>query len=222
MIRIAIDGPSGAGKSSVAKIVAKKLGCIYVDTGAMYRAVALYLYRRGIDPDEKDKVIAALPEVRIGLSYEEDGTQHVLLCEEDVSREIRENHVSMLASRASAIPEVRAHLLELQRDMARRHSVVMDGRDIGTVILPDAEVKIFLSASAHIRAVRRAAELKEKGTPISVEQLEAEIEARDENDRTRSASPCVPAEDAVSLDNSDLTLEQTADAILRIAEERIK
>lgn len=222
MIRIAIDGPSGAGKSSVAKIVSKKLGCIYVDTGAMYRAIGLFVYRRGIDPDDKAAIIRALPEIKVELSYEEDGTQHVLLCGDDVSREIRENHVSMLASRVSPIPEVRAHLLSLQQDMARRHSVVMDGRDIGTVVLPDAEVKIFLFASAHTRAVRRALELEEKGTPVPVEQIEKEIEERDLADRTRATSPCVPADDAVLLDNSDIDLEQTADRIIEIVNEKTR
>lgn len=209
MINIAIDGPSGAGKSTVARALAKALSFVYVDTGAMYRAIGLYVRNNGILPDDKASVIAALPQISVMLSYGEDGMQHVLLNGRDVSKEIRENEISMYASTVSKIPEVRTFLLSLQRDMAKTHNVIMDGRDIGTVILPDAQLKIFLFASLKARTERRVKELLEKGQDVTYEQIYAEIEARDMQDRTRDVAPAIPAEDAVMLDNSDMTVEES-------------
>lgn len=209
MINIAIDGPSGAGKSTVARALAKALSFVYVDTGAMYRAIGLYVRNNGILPDDKASVIAALPQISVMLFYGEDGMQHVLLNGRDVSKEIRENEISMYASTVSKIPEVRTFLLSLQRDMAKTHNVIMDGRDIGTVILPDAQLKIFLFASLKARTERRVKELLEKGQDVTYEQIYAEIEARDMQDRTRDVAPAIPAEDAVMLDNSDMTVEES-------------
>lgn len=220
MINIAIDGPSGAGKSTVAKALARELSFIYVDTGAMYRSIGLHTRRAGVDPADKEAVIALLPEIAVTLSYGEDGAQHVLLNGEDVSFAIRENEISLYASAVSKIPEVRTFLLALQRDMAKANNVIMDGRDIGTVILPDAQLKIFMFASPEARAKRRYLELLEKGQDVTLEQILAEIEARDEQDRTREVAPAVPAEDAVMLDNSDMTIEENVAYIRSLLEER--
>ena len=220
MINIAIDGPSGAGKSTVAKALAKELHFVYVDTGAMYRAIGVYVRRRGIDKTDAKAVIAALPEIRVTLEYAEDGTQIVLLNGENVSAEIRENEISLYASSVSKIPEVRAYLLSLQRNMAQTHNVIMDGRDIGTVVLPDAQLKIFLSASPEERAKRRTRELQEKGEQVDYETILAEINARDEQDRTREISPAIPAADAQPLDNSDLDIMGTVNAIRAMLAER--
>ena len=220
MINIAIDGPSGAGKSTVAKALAKELHFVYVDTGAMYRAIGVYVRRNQIDRDNADAVIAALPEIAVELAYAGDGTQRVLLNGEDVSAEIRENEISMYASTVSKIPAVRAHLLSLQRKMAATHNVIMDGRDIGTVVLPDAQLKVFLFASAEARANRRTKELLEKGQDVDYETILTEINARDEQDRTRAVSPAIPADDAVMLDNSDLDINETVAAIRGLLEER--
>ena len=214
MIRIAIDGPGGAGKSSVAKAVAARLGIIYVDTGALYRNIGLYMLEHGIDPKDEDSVRDALPSVNIELKFE-DGKQIILLNGVDKGDKIRTPEASMAASAVSAIPCVRDFLLNMQRDTARRHSVIMDGRDIGTVILPDAEIKIFLTASPEARARRRYEELKAKGSEVSYEQVFNEMVERDKNDSTRSVAPCVPADDATILDNSGMTMEETADAILK-------
>ncbi len=220
MINIAIDGPSGAGKSTVAKALAKELHFVYVDTGAMYRAIGVYVRNHGIDKDNADAVIAALPEIAVELAYAEDGTQRVLLNGEDVSAAIRENEISLYASTVSKIPAVRARLLSLQRDMAKTHNVIMDGRDIGTVVLPDAQLKVFLFASPEARADRRTKELLEKGQTVDYQTILAEINARDEQDRTRAVSPAIPADDAVMLDNSDLDINGTVNAIRGLLEER--
>ena len=220
MINIAIDGPSGAGKSTVAKALAKELHFVYVDTGAMYRAIGVYVRGHGIDKNNADAVIAALPDIRVSLDYAEDGTQIVLLNGEDVSTVIRENEISLYASTVSKIPEVRARLLSLQREMAQTHNVIMDGRDIGTVVLPDAQLKVFMFASPEARAARRTKELLEKGQTVDYETILAEINARDEQDRTRSVSPAIPADDAVMLDNSGLDIDGTVGAIRDMLAER--
>ncbi len=220
MINIAIDGPSGAGKSTVARALAKELSFVYVDTGAMYRAIGLYAYENGISPDDSAALISALPKIAVTLSYGDDGMQHVYLNGRDVSREIRQNEISMYASTVSKIPEVRTFLLALQRDMAETHNVIMDGRDIGTVILPQAQLKIFMFASIKARTERRLKELLEKGQDVTYEQLYAEIEARDEQDRTRDVAPAVPAEDAVMLDNSEMTVEENVAFIRALLCER--
>ena len=220
MINIAIDGPSGAGKSTVAKALAKELHFVYVDTGAMYRAIGVYVRGHGIDKNNADAVIAALPDISVSLDYAEDGTQIVLLNGEDVSTVIRENEISLYASTVSKIPEVRARLLSLQREMAQTHNVIMDGRDIGTVVLPDAQLKVFLFASAEARADRRTKELLEKGQQVDYQTILAEINARDEQVRTRAVSPAIPADDAVMLDNSGLDIDGTVSAIRGLLAER--
>ena len=212
MYRIAIDGPGGAGKSSVAKLIAKTKKIIYVDTGALYRAVGLYMVNNGIDIQDDDAVAAALPGVKLQLKFTD--RQVLLLNGEDVGDKIRTPEMSMAASRVSAIPAVREFLLDTQRKIAKKNSVVMDGRDIGTVILPDAELKIFLVASPEARARRRYDELSAKGVETTYEAVLSEMMERDNNDSTRAVAPCVPAEDAILLDNSELTLEETAKAIL--------
>ncbi len=217
--RIAIDGPSGAGKSTVAKAVAKKLGFIQVDTGAMYRSIGLYIYNNGVDPDDAAAVTARLPEINIDLGFTEDG-QRIYLNGEDVSEKIRQNVISLYASKVSAIPEVRAFLLGLQRKVASEHNVVMDGRDIGTVILPDAELKIFQTASNKERAKRRYDELTAKGQKVSLEGIRAEMEQRDYNDSHRAEAPCVPADDAVVIDNSNITIEENVEIIALLYEMR--
>lgn len=217
--RIAIDGPSGAGKSTVAKAVAKKLGFIQVDTGAMYRSIGLYIYNNGVDPDDAAAVTARLPEINIDLGFTEDG-QRIYLNGEDVSEKIRQNVISLYASKVSAIPEVRAFLLGLQRKVASEHNVVMDGRDIGTVILPDAELKIFQTASNKERAKRRYDELTAKGQKVSLEDIRAEMEQRDYNDSHRAEAPCVPADDAVVIDNSNITIEENVEIIALLYEMR--
>ena len=220
MINIAIDGPSGAGKSTVAKALAKDLSFIYVDTGAMYRSIGLYTKRSSVDPSDAEAVLSLLPEITVSLSYGDDGAQHVLLNGEDVSSAIRENEISMYASAVSKIPGVRAFLLDLQRSMAEKNNVIMDGRDIGTVILPHAQLKVFLFASAAARAKRRYLELIEKGQEVAYDQILSEIEARDYQDRTRDVAPAVPAEDAVMMDNSDMTIEENVAAIKGLLKER--
>ena len=222
IVNIAIDGPSGAGKSFLARSVAKRLHYIYVDTGALYRAIGLYVCRKGIAKDDIPGILACLPEIALSLSYDEEGTQTVTLNGEDVSGPIRLPEISMYASAVSAVPEVRAFLLDTQRDMAKKHSVVMDGRDIGTVILPDADVKIFLTASDEVRAERRCLELKEKGIETTVEEVLADMRVRDENDRSRAVAPLKPAADAVLLDNSLLNGEETVEAALRIISGSLK
>lgn len=220
MINIAIDGPSGAGKSTLAKALAKKLGYIYVDTGALYRAIGLFVRRAGIFPDESEKIIAALPRVEVRLAYE-NGEQKVLLSGEDVSSLIRTNEISAYASKVSAIPEVRDFLLDLQRNMARENNVIMDGRDIGTVILPDADAKFFVTASEEARIRRRYEELKAKGQNVTMEEVAQSMRERDENDSTRKTAPAIPAADAVFIDNSG-AFEDTFEKVLSIIEEKTK
>lgn len=212
MINIAIDGPAGAGKSSVAKAVAAKLGFIYVDTGALYRSIGVNALRHGIKTDDSDAVIALLPETKVELRYI-DGAQRVFLNGEDVSEAIRMPEASMAASNVSAIPAVRTFLLDLQRDMAKNNNVIMDGRDIGTVILPDAQYKFFLTASAEVRADRRFKELKEKGIDVDYNALLEEIIQRDYNDSHRETAPLRQADDAILIDSSNMTLEESINAI---------
>ena len=214
-MKIALDGPSGAGKSSLAKAIAREMHIVYVDTGALYRSIGLFVRGRGVDPKDAEAVVACLPDIKLDMVFE-NGEQHIYLCGEDVGNRIRTPEISMYASAVSAIPAVRAFLLETQRSIARKTDVIMDGRDIGTVILPDAEVKIFLTASPEARAKRRLLELQAKGDPITYEELLAQMRERDENDSTRKTAPAIPAEDAVFLDNSDLTAEETVAAALRI------
>ncbi len=218
MINIAIDGPAGAGKSSVAKLAAKELGFIYIDTGALYRSIGVAVLRKGLKTDCKEDVISVLPEVELSLTFVE-GEQRVILCGEDVSRDIRLPEASMAASNVSAIPEVRAFLFEMQKKFARENNCLMDGRDIGTVILPDAQVKIFLTASPEVRADRRYKELIEKGTPKDYNELLEEIKLRDFNDSNRAVAPLKPAEDAYILDSSDMTREEVVEKVVSLAKE---
>lgn len=220
-ISVAIDGPSGAGKSTVARAAAMRLGYVYVDTGAMYRAIGLAVCRRGIDGEDTAGIAAVLPELTIQLAYE-NGTQHVLLCGEDVSDEIRTPEIAYYASKVSAVPAVRQFLLETQRNMAKSGNILMDGRDIGTVILPDAPVKIFLTASAETRAGRRYLELREKGQQVTRESVLHDVVERDRQDMTRAVAPLRQAADAVLLDTSDMTLEQSIQAVLQIIEKKIE
>ena len=218
-ISVAIDGPSGAGKSTVARAAAARLGYVYVDTGAMYRAIGLAVCRRGISGEDAAGIAAALPEIEIRLAYQ-DGAQRVMLNDEDVSDAIRTPEIAHYASKVSAVPEVRQFLLDVQRDMAKKGNILMDGRDIGTVILPDAPVKIFLTASAEKRAERRYLELVEKGQQVTREGVLHDVVARDRQDMTRQTAPLKQAEDAVLLDTSDMTLEESIGAVLRIIREK--
>ena len=219
MIRIAIDGPGGAGKSSVAKAVSRELGIIYVDTGALYRTIGLYVTRKGISTTDNEAVTAILPEIKIDIKYI-DSKQVIFLNGDEVGDNIRTPEISMAASNVSAIPEVRAFLLDMQRGLAESNSVIMDGRDIGTVILPKAEVKIFLTATPEARAKRRYKELIAKGQDVKYEDVYNEMVLRDKNDSTRSVAPCVPAEDAVFLDNSDLTEDETTAKVIEIVKKK--
>ncbi|MCI6044998.1 (d)CMP kinase [bacterium] len=216
---IAIDGPAGAGKSTIAKRVAKELSFIYVDTGAMYRAMALYFLRKGILPDETKKIEAACEEIRVSITYV-NGEQQVWLNGENVSKEIRKEEVGNMASKTSVNSKVREKLVALQRELASRENVVMDGRDIGTQVLPDATAKIYLTASAEERARRRFLELQEKGMPANMEAIEADIIARDQRDMTREISPLRQAEDAVLVDASQMTIEEVTNAVIREFENR--
>ncbi|NBH71136.1 (d)CMP kinase [Clostridiaceae bacterium] len=213
---IAVDGPAGAGKSTIARLVAGQLGFVYVDTGAMYRAIALYTLRRGIRPQDEGAVSAAVPEAKITIRYEE-GIQKVLLNGEDVSGQIRTEEVGNTASAISAYPAVRAHLLGLQRSLAETDNVIMDGRDIGTCVLPGAQAKIFLTASPKIRAMRRYKELKEKGEMCNLQEIEQDIIERDQKDMSRPIAPLRQAEDAVLIDGSDMGIEQVVSAIIETA-----
>ena len=218
---VAIDGPSGAGKSTLARALAKELGFVYVDTGAIYRSVGYFARSRGVEPGDAAAVEALLPEIRLEMLYGEDGLQHMILNGQDVTEEIRLPEISMYASKVSAIPAVRAFLLEMQRGMARTHSVIMDGRDIGTVVLPEADVKLFLTASAEDRARRRFLELEERGTPEPYEKLLEEMRERDRNDASRAAAPLRAAEDAVVLDTTGNTFQQSFDLLLRTIKEKL-
>ena len=219
MFNIAIDGPAGAGKSTIAKKVAKELDFIYVDTGAMYRSMALYLIRKGVKAEEKNKIIELLPEIHVTLAYVE-GEQHVYLNQEDVSSLIRNEEVSQMTSSISTIPEVREALLSLQRNLAKENNVLMDGRDIGTCVLPNAELKIYLTASTKVRAKRRYDEMIEKGMECNLKELEASIKERDQRDMNREIAPLKQAEDAVFLDTSDMNIEEVVNAIIRLVKER--
>ncbi|MBE6737210.1 MAG: (d)CMP kinase [Ruminococcaceae bacterium] len=218
-IAIAIDGPAGAGKSTIAKAAAKHLGFIYVDTGAMYRAIGLYCLRNDVDPADSEAVTALLENIDVSLARDENKNQLVILNGEDVSGLIRTEAVSMAASRCSAIPAVRAFLLDLQRNMAKEFDVIMDGRDIGTVVLPDAKVKIFLTASSEIRARRRYDELIEKGQQAVYEDVLADVIERDNNDMNRPIAPLKPAEDSVLVDTSELNLEESIALLIKTIEE---
>ena len=216
MIRIAIDGPGGAGKSTVARAVAARLGIVYVDTGALYRTVGLFVKQAGISPDDASAVAACLGDITLEIKYL-DGTQHVFLNGEDTGDSIRTPEMSTYASKVSAIPAVRAFLLDTQRSIAATNSVIMDGRDIGTVILPNAEVKIFLTASEECRAMRRYKELVGKGQTVTYEEVLADMRERDGRDSSREVAPTAKAEDATLLDNSDMTFEETVEAIVSLA-----
>ena len=219
-VSIAIDGPSGAGKSTLAKSLAAKLGYLYVDTGAVYRTIGYHVFTKEIDPKDETAVSAELPAIQVELTYGKDGLQHMLLNGQDVTKEIRLPEISMYASAVSAHPPVRAFLLEMQRQLARTSNVIMDGRDIGTVVLPDATVKVFLTAAAEARARRRCLELEQRGTPEPFEKVLKEIEERDWNDSHRAVAPLKQAEDAVLLDTTKLNFEQSEEALLKIIEEK--
>lgn len=219
MTNIAIDGPAGAGKSTIAKKVAKQLSFIYVDTGAMYRAMALYLYRNGISADDAEKIAAACGGAEISIEYR-DGEQVVLLGDENVNPYLRTQEVSDMASKSSTVPQVRTRLVQLQQELAAAQNVVMDGRDIGTVVLPHAQVKIYLTASVEVRAKRRFLELKEKGQPAVLEEIAAEIAERDHRDMTREVSPLKQADDAILVDTSDMNIEQVTEKILSIVKDK--
>lgn len=218
---IAIDGPAGAGKSTVARAAAKELNFLYVDTGAIYRTVALAIDRLGIDPGDGEAVARALPALKIRMDHGPSGEQRMFLGEEDVSKAIRENRVSALASKVSALPQVRAFLLDFQRQLARENNVIMDGRDIGTVVLPRAEVKVFLTAAPEARARRRLLELEMRGQQADYDTILKEIVQRDKQDRERAAAPLKQAEDAVLLDTTQLNLEQSVEALLKIVRARL-
>lgn len=221
-ISIAIDGPGGAGKSTVAKALAGKYGFAYVDTGAIYRTIGLAVLRADASPTDEEQVEPVLSSISVDLDYDETGLQHMLLNGEDVSREIRMPEISSYASKVSALPVVRAALLELQREQARKRSVVMDGRDIGTVVLPDATLKIFLTATPEVRAQRRFDELKQRGTPQPYEKVFREMQERDLRDTTRAAAPLKPASDAVTVDTSELNFEEVITEISRLVEGKLQ
>ena len=220
MINIAIDGPAGAGKSTVAKGLAKELGFIYVDTGALYRTVGLNCLRKGIVTTDIDSVTATLKDINVELRFI-DGAQRVFLNGEDVSEEIRTPDASMAASNVSAIPSVRAFLFDLQKDIAEKNNCIMDGRDIGTVVLPNAQVKIFMTASAEKRADRRYKELQEKGSDATYQEVLDDIVKRDYNDSHREIAPLKPADDAIILDTSDYNLEESVAAAKKICVEKM-
>ncbi len=219
-INVAVDGPSGSGKSTLSRRAAEKLGFLYVDTGAMFRTIALAVHRKGIDPTDASAVEKELPQIKIDLRYV-NGEQLVYLGEENVSEEIRTHSISAMASSVAKIPAVRSFLLELQRRLARENDVIMDGRDIGTVVLPNANVKIFLTASARVRALRRFNELKERGQNIDFDQLLQDIEDRDYQDANREIAPLKPSEESVILDTSEFTFDQSLDALISIIKEHI-
>ncbi|HIR94038.1 MAG TPA: (d)CMP kinase [Candidatus Egerieimonas intestinavium] len=219
MFNIAIDGPAGAGKSTIARRVAKALSYIYVDTGAMYRAMALYLIRQGISPQDERAIQEACASARISIAYV-DGEQQVLLNDENVTPYLRQEAVGNMASASSGNRKVREKLVELQQQLAARENVVMDGRDIGTQVLPEAQVKIYLTASAHTRARRRFLELEQKGLTADLKQIEEDINQRDYQDMHREISPLRQAEDAVLVDSSDMTIDEVVEAILSLCRER--
>lgn len=219
---IAIDGPSGAGKSTLARALARSLGYLYVDTGAIYRTVGLQAFRNGIDPENGDAVVALLPGLDIGLGYGEDGVQRMYLNGEDVSQAIRQHEISRYASCVSALPEVRSFLLDRQRQLAREHDVVMDGRDIGTVVLPQADVKIFLTATPEARARRRWLELQDRGDQAQFDTVLRDVKERDQRDANRSTAPLRQAEDAILADTTELDLDQSLALLIQIVKERLQ
>ena len=212
---VAIDGPAGAGKSTIAKRVAKEKGFIYVDTGAMYRGMAIYFLEQKISPDEKEEIAKACQNAEVYIAYE-DGEQQIYLNGKNVTALLRKEEVGKMASISSAIPEVRQKLLSLQRNLAKEKDVVMDGRDIGTNILPDADVKVYLTASSRTRANRRYLELREKNVDCNLDEIEREIIARDERDMNREIAPLKQAEDAILIDSSDLSIEEVTEKILEL------
>ena len=220
MFAVAIDSPAGAGKSSVAKAAAQELGFVYVDTGAIYRTIALYVLRQGVDPHQASAVEALLPQVQVSLEYTQQG-QKMLLNGEDVTALIRTPEVSMATSACSAIPAVRAYLLQLQRDLAAENNVLMDGRDIGTVVLPHAQLKVFLTASPEERARRRVAQLEKAGQQADYASILRDIQQRDYQDSHRETAPLRPAEDAVLLDNSSYTFEESVRRLVALVRERL-
>ena len=215
-MNIAIDGPAGAGKSTIAKLVSKKLDFIYVDTGAMYRAIGLYFINNNTDVENEEELLKALDKIKIDIAYE-DGVQHIYLNKVDVSKEIRNEKVGNMASKTSAYKPVRAKLLDLQRGLAAENDVIMDGRDIGTVVLPNAQVKIYLTASVEVRAKRRYDELVEKGETPEFETIKKDIEQRDYQDMNRDIAPLKQAEDAILVDTSDMTIDEVVDKITELA-----
>lgn len=219
MKSIAIDGPAGAGKSTIARKVAEKLSFIYVDTGAMYRSMALYFIRHDIAAQDEEKIAAACPDIDVSIAYQ-DGEQQVILNGENVNGLIRTEQVSMMTSDTSKYPVVREKLLSLQRGLAEKENVIMDGRDIGTCVLPNADVKIYLTASAAERARRRYKEQTERGVDCDIKEIERDIIARDEQDMNREVAPLRQAEDAVLVDSSDMTIDQVVDEIIRIYQEK--
>ena len=212
---IAIDGPAGAGKSTIAKLVAKELGFIYVDTGAMYRGLAVHFLKKGIVPGEVEKIEAACEDAKVELGYE-NGVQQVYLNGENITSQLREEAVGNMASVSSAVPAVRAKLLDLQRNLAKEKDVVMDGRDIGTNVLPNADVKVYLTASVECRAMRRFKELEEKGEACDFEQIRQDIQERDERDMTREIAPLKQAEDATLIDSSEMGIDEVVKAIIAL------
>lgn len=220
MFAVAIDGPAGAGKSSVAKAAAQELGFVYVDTGALYRTVALYLLDHGVDPADRAAVEAELPKIEVGLKHTPEG-QKMYLCGRDVTGEIRTPEVSMATSTCSAIPAVRSFLLQLQRDLAEKNNVLMDGRDIGTVVLPHAQLKIFLTASPEERARRRVRQLEEAGQKVEYESILKDIQQRDYQDSHRAAAPLRPAEDSVLLDTTGDTFEESVAKLAGLVRARL-
>ena len=217
----AIDGPAGAGKSTIAKLVAKEKGYVYVDTGAMYRGLAIHFLENGIEAEETGKIVEACKDADVTIRYE-DGQQQVYLNGKNITAKLREEVVGNMASKSSAIPEVRAKLLELQRELARKENVIMDGRDIGTCVLPDADVKVFLTASVETRAKRRYDELVEKGVPCDLEEIARDIAERDERDSTREIAPLKQAEDAVLLDTTGMTIEEVKQKLKALIDETEK
>lgn len=221
LVSIAIDGPSGAGKSTLAKKLAERLGFVYVDTGAIYRTIGLRALRSGTDPRDAAAVAAMLERVHLEIRYGEDGLQHMILDGKDVTEEIRLPEVSRYASQVSAHPCVRDYLLEMQRSLARTHSVIMDGRDIGTVVLPEADVKIFLTAAPEERARRRCRELEQRGTPQPYEEVLSDIRERDRNDMERPVAPLRQAEDAILVDTTHLDFAASLDTLENIIKEKL-
>ncbi len=213
---IAIDGPAGAGKSTIAKLAAKKLNFLYVDTGAMYRAMAYYFMTHGIAPEDEEQIKMSCPDIRIQLKYE-DQTQQIYLNDVNVSDKIRQEEVGNMASKTSAYPFVRQKLTSLQKEIAASENIIMDGRDIGTCVLPEAQLKIYLTASVHTRAMRRYQELLEKGSDCDIEEIEKDIEERDYRDMHREIAPLKAAEDAVVVDSSEMSIDQVVDKIMALA-----